>query len=88
MKVDGLSTIEQLDAVVRESLVSLAAELGGGFWKGQREREVVSLFCFGHLLPRCKPGLVLHDPTQLSIEVAVPQIGGQRGLTGKEHDKS
>jgi hypothetical protein len=41
-----------------------------------RERELVSRFAFGHLLPQCRPGGALFDPRQIGIEVAVPQRSG------------
>jgi hypothetical protein len=81
-------TITQVDSMVRRSLESLAQELLRGDWKGRREREVVSLFCFGHLVQKCAPGSVLHDPSQISIEVAVPQIRGQADLTAKAGNKA
>ena len=81
-------TITQVDSMVRRSLESLAQELLRGDWKGRREREVVSLFCFGHLVQKCAPGSVLHDPSQISIEVAVPQISGQTDLTTKAANKA
>lgn len=83
-----MNAIADLDSVVSRSLTSLARELSGGSWNGRREREIVSLFCFGHLLHQCTPGGVLHDPAQISIEVAVPQIPGQRNLTGKSISKA
>jgi hypothetical protein len=82
-----VNAVEQLDAAVRVSLEALAQELLRGDWLGRREREVVSLFCFGHLLPHFRAGAVLHDPAQMSIEVAVPQIPGQKSLAGKKGNK-
>jgi hypothetical protein len=67
--------------------VSLTAELHKRPWAGRREREIVSLFCFGHLLPHCRTSTVLADPTQIAIEVAVPQVIGQRLFTGKDSQK-
>jgi hypothetical protein len=76
--MDGDRSAE-LDEIIRISLGSLGHDLRGEHWKGRREREVVSLYCFGHLLRCCRAGAVLHDPTQITIEVAVPQVGaGQR----------
>lgn len=83
-----MSGLDDLEAAVRASLESLADELKAGEWRGRREREVVSLFCLGHLIRRCRPGSALFDPAQISIEVAVPQIDGQRELTGRSHSKS
>ena len=83
-----MNSIDQLDAAVSSALKSLAEELKSGGWEGKREREVVSLFCFGHLLARCRPATVLHDPAQISIEVAVPQIPEQKQLSGKVSSKT
>lgn len=63
-----------LDRVVRESLEGLVSYVFGGLWTGRREREVVSLYAIGYLIPSCRPGSFLSDPTQIGIEVAVPQI--------------
>lgn len=87
-EVNAMTTIDQIDTIVAQSLQSLAHELSVGAWKGRREREVVSLFCFGHLLRHCRSASLLYDPAQLAIEVAVPQILGQRGLTGKVRSKA
>jgi hypothetical protein len=63
-----------LDSIIRDSLVDLAVWLSGNSsWNG-REREVISLYAFGFLVPRCREGSVLHHPTQVGIEVAVPQL--------------
>jgi hypothetical protein len=84
-----MTDIGDLDTVVRQSLESIAAELSSGTWKGRREREIVSLFCFGHLLSKCRPGSILHDPTQICVETPVPQIAGpgQRKPSGKRAAK-
>jgi hypothetical protein len=83
-----VNSVEQMDSIVRQSLESLAEDLRGSTWTGRREREVVSLFCFGHLLHHCRAGTVLSDPAQLAIEVPVPQIPGQPILSGKETSKA
>jgi hypothetical protein len=82
-----MNSIEEFDSIVRASLESLALELKGNEWKGRREREVISLFCFGHLLKYCQAGSVLSDPTQIGIEVAVPQIDNHRALAGRAPQK-
>lgn len=74
-------SIAQLDEIMRQSLNALSEEISGSGWNGHREREVVSLFCFGHLVGHCVSGAVLYDPAQISMEVPVPQIRGQTGLT-------
>ena len=78
----------ELDEIIVQSLTSLADELSQDHWRGRREREVVSLFCFGHLLRHCAVGSVLYDPAQISIEVAVPQIRGQARLTKRATSKA
>jgi len=78
--------IDQIDEIIKSSLTTLAEDIASG-WTGRREREVVSLFCFGHLLRHCRPGSFLLDPTQIAIEVAIPQIPGQTALTGKVGSK-
>lgn len=79
--------LSEIDALARASLSSLLGDLFGPGWNGRREREVVSLFCFGHLLSHCRPGTFLSDPTQIAIEVAVPQIAGQKSLSGSASSK-
>jgi hypothetical protein len=64
-----------LDSIISQSLFSFAAMLRATGWYG-REREAVSLYAMGYLVPYCRPGTVLYDPTQIGIEVAVPQLGG------------
>ena len=79
--------IADIDALIRLSLSSLIDDISAADWTGCREREVVSLFCFGHLLRHCRPCTFLHDPTQIAIEVAVPQVAGQARVTGKPTSK-
>jgi hypothetical protein len=79
--------IADIDVLMRMSLSSLTDDISGADWTGRREREVVSLFCFGHLLRHCRPGSFLHDPAQIAIEVAVPQVAGQAGRTDKATSK-
>lgn len=70
-----------LDPIVKDAL-SLLANTFQDAWNGKREREIVSLFCFGHLIHQCKPNAFLHDPSQIGIEVPVPQIESQSSLSG------
>ncbi|HNQ24823.1 MAG TPA: hypothetical protein PKK06_17215 [Phycisphaerae bacterium] len=46
-------------------------------WRG-REREAISLYVFGFLQKACRQGGILRDPTQIGIEVALPQLPGPR----------
>jgi hypothetical protein len=63
-----------LDAVISRSLTGFVRDLAEGNWTGRREREMVSLFVFGHLLREVAPGGFIHDTTQIGIEVPVPQV--------------
>jgi hypothetical protein len=63
------------DLLIRRSLASLIADLEAGF-KG-KEREIVSLHVFGHLIPLCPAYSV--DPAQFGIEVGVPQHSSAPG---------
>jgi hypothetical protein len=71
-----MSKIDSLDSLIRESLLALAEFLSKNDWRG-REREVVSLYAFGFLVPRCRAGGPLHDPTQIGLDVAVRQLAGE-----------
>ncbi len=82
-----MRTTVEIDLIVQQSLHDLANIFRSGAWKGRREREVVSLFCFGPLLKQVKSNSILYDPTQIGIEVAVPQISSQKRLTGKTASK-
>ena len=79
--------IGEIDCFVKASLTTLADELAGKSWTGRREREMVSLFCFGHLVRHCRPGNFLADPAQIAIEVAVPQVSAQQALSGSDASK-
>ena len=61
-----------LDELLARALTCFHAELVGTGWWG-REREGIGLFVFGHLLPLVGRPPLLH-PTQIGIEVAVPQL--------------
>jgi hypothetical protein len=75
--------IDQIDTLIGASLTSLVDDISSPEWSGKREREIVSLFCFGHLLRQIRPSSFLCDPTQIAIDVAVPQVLGQAHLSGK-----
>ncbi|MEM8599925.1 MAG: hypothetical protein AAGF99_08390 [Bacteroidota bacterium] len=76
--------IKQADALVRHSLIDLVSDLRATAWAGRRENEVRSLYAFGHLVTRCHPDHFLRDPTQIALDVPVPQIEAeaQRALSG------
>jgi hypothetical protein len=74
--------LEQLDVLIEAALKSMIADLRASAWCC-RERELVSLFVLGYLIRLCAPNGVLHDPTQIGIEVAVPQLAGRGGQRTK-----
>ena len=71
-----MSKIGSLDSLIRESLLALVEHVARHDWHG-REREIVSLYAFGFLVPRCRPGGLLQQPTQIGLDVAVPQLPGE-----------
>lgn len=65
------SVVTNLDNTIKQALRSFHQDLCAPGWCG-REREMISLYVFGHLAERCDPkGLRL---AQIGIEVAVPQL--------------
>ena len=70
--------VERLDAVVESALKSMVRDLHTSVWC-RREREIVNLFVLGHLIALCGANGVLHDPMQIGIEAAVPQLPGRGG---------
>lgn len=78
--------LNELDSVIRSSLASLVQELTGSPWRGRREREIVSLFCFGHLAEQVKPHSFLRDLAQIGIEVPVPRTA--KDLQGHRYLRS
>lgn len=62
-----------LENIIRKALLSMHQHLSYATWFG-REREVISLFVFSHLLPRAMEEPSLLDYAQIGIEVTVPQI--------------
>ena len=79
--------LKSLEKAIRSSLQSLHTQINLYGWTGRREKEIVSYYCFGHLIGHCKPKSFLYDPRQICIEVAVPQIAGQKALSGKKSQK-
>jgi hypothetical protein len=67
--------MDNLDSLIRESLLAFATFIVRENWNG-REREAVSLYAFGFLVPRCRTDGPLSDPTQIGLDVAVRQIAG------------
>jgi hypothetical protein len=66
-----------LDFLIRESLLDFVKFVARTDWRG-REREAVSLYAFGFLVPKCNPHTSLRDPTQIGVEGAVRQHPGPR----------
>src|SRR4051794_18797571 len=62
----------ELDDVLGHALTTFSQAIHEGGWRGRREREAVSYFAFGHLVPLCRSGQSLHHPAQIGLEVAVP----------------
>lgn len=73
MPISKTTNPDSLEQLLRAALTSFANDLKGTHWPG-KEREAVSLFAMGYLVPRCAAGARLHDPRQIGIEVRVPQI--------------
>ncbi len=67
--------MDALEELIAESLREFTAFIIRTGWRG-REREAVSLYAFGFLVPRCRPDGVLREPTQIGLDVAVPQLPG------------
>lgn len=64
-----------IDDVMATCLTQLAADPHVRGWSA-KERNWVNYFAHGFLLQQCKPDSVLHHPTQVTIEVGVPQPPG------------
>jgi hypothetical protein len=62
-----------LDQLILGAIDDLSRYLATHEWRG-RENELINLFVFGHLLPAACPPNGSVDPTQIGIEVAVPQL--------------
>lgn len=79
--------ITEIDALMRLSLTSLTNDLSLPDWTKFREHEAVSVYCFCHLLKLCRADTFLHDPAQIVIEGAVPQVADQASLSGRATSK-
>ena len=64
-------TIE-LDHIIRLSLTDFIEDIRQQPWRG-KEREAISYYAFGHLVRYCRSRSILHDPSQIGIEVRVPK---------------
>jgi hypothetical protein len=70
--------------LVDEALKSFAEDLRVSSWRG-KENDCINRFAHGHLLSHCGTGVLRH-PTQVGIEVGVPQPPGvgTRGAARKD----
>ncbi len=66
--------ITEIDALIRASLAEFVGAVQAAGWGGRREHEAKSLYAFGHLVPRCRPGSFLHHPAQIALDTPVLQI--------------
>jgi len=66
-------SVTDLDVIIEKSLRSFHSDICSSEWCG-REREMLSLYVFGHLVKFCHPRTILYDTAQIGIEVAVPQL--------------
>lgn len=69
-----------IDYIVEASLRALAADPHVHAWRA-KERNWVNYFAHRHLLEHCKAAGPLSHPSQIGIEVAVPQPAGYEKLT-------
>ena len=67
--------IAAIDELVRTAFDGFWAHVASSHWRG-REREAVSLFAFGFLVPQCGRSPFLSDARQIMIEGAVVQLPG------------
>lgn len=74
----------ELDEVLRQALTTFSQAIHESRWLGRREREAVSYFAFGHLVPLCRTGKILHHPGQVGLEVPVPGIGEGKSQVCKD----
>jgi hypothetical protein len=64
-----------IDEIMSVCLTGLAADPHVRGWSA-KERNWVNYFAHGFLLQQCRPNGVLRHPTQITIEVGVPQPPG------------
>src|SRR5437867_1079062 len=74
----------ELDGVLGHALTTFSQAIHEGRWRGRGEREAVSYFAFGHLVPLCRSGQSLHRPAQIGLEVPVPGIGEGKSQVCKD----
>jgi hypothetical protein len=65
--------ITSLDSMIERALTSFLRDIHSDpRWR--REHELVSLFVFGHLIPKSRGSGVINHLTQIGIGAAVPQL--------------
>jgi hypothetical protein len=64
--------VAEIDRIVDLSLRQLAADTHVCSWRA-KERDWVNYFAHRYLIGYCADGGILRDPTQIGIEVGVPQ---------------
>jgi hypothetical protein len=72
-----LSHLTEVDAIVCDSLESLAADPHVLNWRA-KENNWVSYYVMKHLLKQCRHDGIISDPAQIGIEVSVLQPRGYR----------
>lgn len=65
-------TSVDIETLIRTCLSKLVHLVTEEAWSGLRERELVSVFCFGPLLRAVGSGSWFSDPRQIAVEVRVP----------------
>lgn len=70
-----MSNMDELDALVRDSLETLAGDPHVVRWRA-KENNWVSYYVMRHLLKQCRPDSILSDAAQIGIEVSVLQPDG------------
>ena len=65
--------MSDIDDAIRAAASEFVEAVFADGWRG-REREAVSLFAIGYLIRQCRPSSILHSPTQVAIEAAVPGV--------------
>ena len=74
---------EQVDACVRSAISGFIEFVARTRWLG-RENEAVNQFVLGFFMPHALKAGMITDPTQLGIEVAVPQFGSGKMQARKD----
>lgn len=67
----GLPQPAALEVLLKQSLKAFAQDVLHSKWYG-KEREAVSYYAFGQLVPLCKAGSPLYHPAQIAIEGRLP----------------